>query len=64
MEYWIARWPEKASPVKARLVRSAGPEVMVRSAGQPGRVPNITYRPLEFFNKIHQKRSFLSAQQR
>jgi hypothetical protein len=48
---------------KHRLVRSAGPWLMVRSAGQPGRVPNITYRPLEFFKQIRQ-RSFLSAQQR
>jgi len=27
-------------------------------------VPDITYRPLKFFNKIRQERSFLSAQQR
>jgi hypothetical protein len=33
-------------------------------AGQPGRVPDITYRPLKFFNKIRQERSFLSAQHR
>ena len=56
--------PEKASPAKSTF----GPKRWTVGDGSFRRpttiVPDITYRPLKFFNKIRQERSFLSAQQR